>query len=71
MGRKEDAIEGTVRMIDESSTDMVGFSMFNMLTMAAILSSAGLFASGHKNEAIWVGLLPPTFQALKLMADKR
>ena len=69
--RKTDAIEETVRWMDESTTEMVGFSLFNMLTIATIFSSAGLFATGHKSEALLVALLPPTFQAMKLMADKR
>lgn len=67
---ERDKAESTLRTIDERATDKTGISMFHILTAAAILGSLALFFSGRRLEAIFVGLWPPTFQALKSAAEK-
>jgi hypothetical protein len=42
-----------------------GMSTFHWLTIGSIATSLALFASGRKHLALFVGLWPPTFQALK------
>jgi hypothetical protein len=51
--------------IDESTVRFTGVSLFHILTVGSIAASIALFASGRKWAGIFVGLWPPTFQALK------
>ena len=60
-----DKAESLARNIDEKTTSTTGISIFHILTAASIIGSIALFLSGKKMEAIFVGLWPPTFQALK------
>ncbi len=64
-----DAAESMIRTIDESTKESTGISLFHILTLGSIGASLALFASGKKQAAIFVGLWPPTFQALKSVAD--
>jgi hypothetical protein len=68
---ERDRAESMLRNIDMKATDKTGTSMFHILTIAAILGSIFLFMSGRRMEAIFVGLWPPTFQALKSAAEKK
>jgi len=65
MVRERDKAETLARTIDEKATQTTGISLFHVLTAASIIGSIYLFLSGKKLEAIFVGLWPPTFQALK------
>ncbi len=65
-----DRAESTLRTIDEGVKDKAGISLFHLLTAASIIGSIALFFSGRRTEAIFVGLWPPTFQALKAAAEK-
>jgi hypothetical protein len=64
-----DAAESMIRTIDQSTKQATGISLFHILTLGSIGASIALFASGKKLAGIFVGLWPPTFQALKSVAD--
>lgn len=64
-----DQAESMIRGMDEGVTSQTGISPFHILTILSILGSIALFLSGKKEEAIFVGLWPPTFQALKSAAE--
>lgn len=66
-----DTAESVLRNIDDSTTEMVGVSLFHILTIAAIATSVALFMNGRQMAGIFVGLWPPTFQALKSAAEDR
>jgi hypothetical protein len=64
-----DVVESTIRTVDEATKGSTGVSLFHILTLASIGGSLALFFAGKKSAAIFVGLWPPTFQALKSVAD--
>ena len=68
-GIDKDVVEATLRTIDQSTKHATGVSLFHILTLGSIGASLALFFSGNKTAAIFVGLWPPTFQALKSVAD--
>jgi hypothetical protein len=68
-GGGKDVVEATLRTVDESTKSTTGVSLFHILTLASIGGSLALFFAGKKSAAIFVGLWPPTFQALKSVAD--
>jgi hypothetical protein len=68
-GSQKDVVESTLRTVDESTKTATGVSLFHILTLASIGGSLALFFAGKKSAAIFVGLWPPTFQALKSVAD--
>ena len=68
-GNQKDMVESTLRTVDESTKTATGVSLFHILTLASIGGSLALFFAGKKSAAIFVGLWPPTFQALKSVAD--
>ena len=65
----KDVVESTLRTVDESTKSAAGVSLFHILTLASIGGSLALYFAGKKSAAIFVGLWPPTFQALKSVAD--
>lgn len=65
-----DRIESLLRTIDATVTETTGTSMFHILTLASITASIVLFAKGRKLESLFVGLWPPTFQALKAAVER-
>ena len=65
----KDVVESALRTVDESTKQAAGISLFHILTLASIGGSLALFFAGKKSAAIFVGLWPPTFQALKAVAD--
>jgi hypothetical protein len=67
--QNKDVVESTLRTIDKSTKGSAGVSLFHILTLASIGGSLALFFAGKKSAAIFVGLWPPTFQALKAVAD--
>lgn len=68
-GEQTDLAESMLRTIDVSTKGATGISLFHILTLGSIGASIALFASGKKLAGIFVGLWPPTFQALKSVAD--
>ena len=68
-GSGKDVVEATLRTVDQSTKSAAGVSLFHILTLASIGGSLALFFAGKKSAAIFVGLWPPTFQALKAVAD--
>jgi len=68
-GSGKDVVEATLRTVDQSTKQAAGVSLFHILTLASIGGSLALFFAGKKSAAIFVGLWPPTFQALKAVAD--
>ncbi len=68
-GNNKDVVESTLRTMDQSTKAATGTSLFHILTVASIGASLALFFSGKKSAGIFVGLWPPTFQALKSVAD--
>lgn len=69
--RDRDAAESLLKTMDESTKQSTGVSLFHILTIGSIGASIALFLSGKKDVGIFVGLWPPTFQALKAVVDKR
>lgn len=65
-----DAAESILKTVDESTKGTTGVSLIHMLTLGSIGASIALYLSGKKSAAIFVGLWPPTFQALKSVVDK-
>jgi hypothetical protein len=65
-----DAAESILETVDKSSQQSTGVSLFHILTLGSIGASIALFLSGNKKAGIFVGLWPPTFQALKAAVDK-
>lgn len=68
-GGQKDVAESVLRTIDQSTKRATGLSLFHILTLGSIGASIALFLSGKKQAGIFVGLWPPTFQALKSVAD--
>ena len=66
-----DAVERTARSIDETVKKGTGLSLFHMLTLGSIGASVALFIAGKKDLAIFIGLWPPTFQALKAASQSK
>ena len=66
-----DVAESALRSIDQSVKNSTGVSLFHILTIGSIAASIALYASGKKSLGIFVGLWPPTFEALKAAADRR
>lgn len=69
-GQNKDVAESMLKTIDETTTDATGVSLFHILTLGSIGASIALFLSGKKDAAIFVGLWPPTFQALKAVTER-
>ncbi|MBC7912259.1 MAG: hypothetical protein H7Y30_17260 [Pyrinomonadaceae bacterium] len=69
-GGQTDLAESMFREIDESTKQSTGISLFHILTLGSIGASIALFLSGKKEAGIFVGLWPPTFQALKAVTEK-
>lgn len=67
---KRDVAESMLKTVDNSTQKATGISFFHILTLGAIGASVALFLSGKQRAGIFVGLWPPTFQALKAVVDK-
>ncbi|HUR38779.1 MAG TPA: hypothetical protein VM222_04775 [Planctomycetota bacterium] len=63
--------EAAVRKIDQGSMRKVGVGALHILSMASIVGSLVLFLRGRKMEGIFMGLWPPTFEALSAVANRR
>ncbi|HWQ55347.1 MAG TPA: hypothetical protein VN442_16795 [Bryobacteraceae bacterium] len=60
-----DVAESTLRNVDERSQRSTGMSVLHWATIGSIAASVALFIAGKKNLAIFIGLWPPTLQALR------
>ncbi len=67
---KRDAAESMLKTVDKSTQKATGISLFHILTLGSIGASIALYLSGKQKAGIFVGLWPPTFQALKAVVDK-
>lgn len=67
---KRDAAESLLKTVDKSTQKATGVSLFHILTLGSIGASIALYLSGKQKAGIFVGLWPPTFQALKAVVDK-
>jgi hypothetical protein len=67
---RTDAAETILQSVDKSTIGTTGISLFHLLTFASIGGSIALYFTGSKKAGIFVGLWPPTFQALKAVVDK-
>ena len=65
MSSTVDTVESRAEMMDQKAREKTGMSLFHWLTLGSIGASIALFAAGKKNLALFIGLWPPTFQALK------
>ena len=65
-----DKAEAVLKTIDNTTVQSTGVSLFHILTIGSIGASLALFFSGNRQAGIFVGLWPPTFQALKSVVDK-
>jgi hypothetical protein len=70
LATKTDKAETLLKTIDNTTVESTGISLFHILTIGSIGASLALFFSGNKQAGIFVGLWPPTFQALKSVVDK-
>lgn len=70
LATQTDKAEALLKTIDNTTVDSTGISLFHILTIGSIGASLALFFSGNKQAGIFVGLWPPTFQALKSVVDK-
>jgi hypothetical protein len=68
---RTDVAESMLRTIDKSTQQSTGISLFHILTLGSIGASIALFLAGKKEAGIFVGLWPPTFQALKAVTEKK
>lgn len=69
-GVRADAAETLLKTVDESAKSRAGVSLFHVLTLGSIAASVALYLTGRRQAGIFVGLWPPTFQALKSVIDK-
>jgi hypothetical protein len=69
--RNKDMAEAIIQSVDRTTTKATRVSIFHLLAIASIGASIALFLKGKKMEAIFVGLWPPTFEALKSAAERK
>lgn len=62
---KTDPIESKLHSIDNAVAEQTGTGLLNWLTVGSIVASIYLFSTGRRQLGIFIGLWPPTFQALK------
>ncbi len=62
---ERDYAESAVRSTDRYVNRTTGSSLLHWATLAAIGASVGLYLAGKKHAALFIGLWPPTLQALK------
>lgn len=70
-GTRNDVTENMLGSFDKSFKKTTGTSFFHILTMVSIIASIALFLNGKKMTALFIGLWPPTFQALKSAAENK
>ena len=65
----EDMMDSTANEVENQSRRVTGASALHWATLISIGASITLFLAGKRELAIFVGLWPPTFQALKSNAE--
>jgi hypothetical protein len=70
-GTRNDVTENMLNNIDKNFRKSTGTSIFHILTLASIVASIAFFLSGKKMAGVFIGLWPPTFQALKSAAENK
>ncbi len=66
----KDQAESFGKSMHKLGKHTTGMSTFHWLTIGSIAASIALFVTGRKQAALFVGLWPPTFQALKSSMQK-
>jgi hypothetical protein len=66
-----DIAESLLQKVDRKVKAKSGLSLFHIVTGLSIAASLLLFLRGKKSEAIFIGLWPPTIEALKSASQKR
>lgn len=67
----DDMVDSTANDLEHQSRRVTGASALHWATLISIGASITLFLAGKRELAIFVGLWPPTFQALKSNAEHR
>lgn len=65
-----DTAESILKTVDETTKGTTGVGLFHILTFGSIGASIALYLAGRRQAGIFIGLWPPTFQALKSVVDK-
>ena len=65
-----DVVDSRVKSWDDATRRSTGMSLMHMLTLGSIGASIALYLAGKKELGIFIGLWPPTFQALRSSAEK-
>jgi hypothetical protein len=60
-----DVAESTLQKVEERTRRSTGMNILHWATFGSIAASVALFIAGKKNLAIFIGLWPPTLQALR------
>jgi len=66
----EDMVDSGAHELDHQTRRVTGASALHWATLVSIGASITLFLAGKRELAIFVGLWPPTFQALKANAER-
>jgi phosphotransferase system HPr-like phosphotransfer protein len=65
VNQETDTLESRIRALDNTTKSSTGTSLFHLLALGSIGASIALYLSGKKDLAIFIGLWPPTFEALR------
>lgn len=65
----DDKLEAAIRSFDDPIKRNAGASAFHYLALGSIGASIYFFCTGRKDLALFIGLWPPTFLALKAAAE--
>jgi len=66
-----DVAESVLQKADQEVKPVSGISLFHLAAGLSIAVSLLLFLRGKKLEAIFIGLWPPTIEALKAASQKK
>lgn len=66
----EDMVDSGAHELEHQARRVTGASALHWATLVSIGASITLFLAGKRELAIFVGLWPPTFQALKANAER-
>lgn len=67
---QEDMVDSTAKHLDRQAKRTTGASALHWATLLSIGASITLFLAGRRELAIFIGLWPPTIQALKANAER-
>lgn len=66
----KDLSDAVVQKIEKAAISRTGISPMAVMAVGSIVASISLFIAGKRELAIFVGLWPPTFFALKSAAER-